>query len=1333
MRSLTCQKGSALTAILLAVLMGVTPTVAGAKPRPGKPNSGFRLLARSLAAITANRVYCGLNSSKGQVCVDSTGATVAGGGFWPKGTIDQYVFGSGIEVAGIIGDEANPEWRGNISGGFFEDPKGTTENGREVQPVFNSNDPQDAAAWPAAAFIPSPPDPSADLYAEALHGKLKAADADVWWMTWEGDPAANAGRDHPLGIAVETRGLAFNTPTGNEDVLYFLYTFYNITSANEADYTAHNIRPDMTKILVDLGKKYQSLNNAKFGITIPQGGYTIKDMFVTFAADMDVGDANLDYASVNVPFSLGFAYQHNFAQPSGWVFDPAIFGNPFFPGVGFVGAKYLRSPVDPLTGLEVGLTLYSNTSRETAFQDPNDVFQLYRYSTGNIDPSLGDDTCNVGDVHVTKICFINGFNGAGAPADMRFFQSSGPITLAPGAGGSVVVAYIFAPPVKTGTCPGPGACSVPGNSVNPGNPTRLNAIATAGNANIVDSLTGYNGFLGDLNANLKVDQEEIKVIPQSLLGKAQIAQTVFNNKFLQPAPPDAPQFFLLPGDNQVTVLWRLSGTEPGQGAGDPYFQAAIQPTLFDPNYRQFDVEGYRVYRGRTDSPNSLQLIAQFDYSGTTFTDVTGQVNTVAGDRTSDCAPEIGVFISCVDAGFVNGVRTIQPVIWPIASPLVQVPTGKYKLLAAVDTFAGKAFVEASDTAVTGSSVAKALGVTDASLLTLKDSGIPFVYVDKTVNNNIRYFYSVAAFDVNSIRSGPSSLESSRITKPVTPRHAASNLVAAGANGPATLVGAAGEVLDTAAALPTLDATDGRFSGPMPPANNWGNFHLSDIVTATSLLTAGGDLTARLDSIQLGSAWDGVATVYWYTAPATGDVFSIAITQDATDIPDSNTASFKALPPDSGLAARFDSTVTGNTFTLPGVLSQGLVGNYYTSAFERGCINGAVGFDEAGTALCSYNGSRWFNGPSPAQNETQPNPTAPGTQAVAAGPVPLTDYNNAGVLTGVTVIHQPHAYTTLANVYRQVEGVFGGAQRAADFNVYWGAAGAIDSVMDVTHKVPVPFSDHMGGGWGFLNQSATTVGASFDARAELTAADFGCVIPLKTYAQAQAIFPCTGGVTYPLSPTAVPGTIALFSGTSNPATGPFFEFAKTNPAAPQPGFGMYLAGNIFMFELPALPAAGTVWTMRSYIGAINGGRGNAAAGDQGDYAFTGMPRTLSALGVTVKGSFSVSNQVVAASDSGLKLVHTVPDPYYVTSPFETTTENKVIKFVNLPTDAIIRIYTLSGVLVRILEHHSVSFGGDEVWDVRNRSGQFVSSGVYFYHIEAGGARRVARMTVVNFAQ
>ena len=89
---------------------------------------------------------------------------------------------------------------------------------------------------------------------------------------------------------------------------------------------------------------------------------------------------------------------------------------------------------------------------------------------------------------------------------------------------------------------------------------------------------------------------------------------------------------------------------------------------------------------------------------------------------------------------------------------------------------------------------------------------------------------------------------------------------------------------------------------------------------------------------------------------------------------------------------------------------------------------------------------------------------------------------------------------------------------------------------------------------------------------------------------------------------------------------------------------------------------------------------------------------------------------------------------MTNALETTPSGHIIKFVNLPTQAIIRIYSTSGVLVRVIEHNSSQFGGMEQWDVRNRNNQVVASGVYFYHIEApSGARRVGRMTIVNFAQ
>src|SRR5215213_4284 len=90
--------------MLAMLLLGAWPLVMAARPwpNPERTSRGFRLMARSVAALNANQVFCSLNAV-GEICRDSTGSGSAGGGFWPKGTRDQYLFTSGLQAAGIIG------------------------------------------------------------------------------------------------------------------------------------------------------------------------------------------------------------------------------------------------------------------------------------------------------------------------------------------------------------------------------------------------------------------------------------------------------------------------------------------------------------------------------------------------------------------------------------------------------------------------------------------------------------------------------------------------------------------------------------------------------------------------------------------------------------------------------------------------------------------------------------------------------------------------------------------------------------------------------------------------------------------------------------------------------------------------------------------------------------------------------------------------------------------------------------------------------------------------------------------------------------------------------
>ena len=66
---------------------------------------------------------------------------------------------------------------------------------------------------------------------------------------------------------------------------------------------------------------------------------------------------------------------------------------------------------------------------------------------------------------------------------------------------------------------------------------------------------------------------------------------------------------------------------------------------------------------------------------------------------------------------------------------------------------------------------------------------------------------------------------------------------------------------------------------------------------------------------------------------------------------------------------------------------------------------------------------------------------------------------------------------------------------------------------------------------------------------------------------------------------------------------------------------------------------------------------------------------------------MTNQLRPLTRRPCRKVHTVPDPYYVTSAFEISIDAKDIQFVNVPIGATIRIYSSSGVLLRVLQNNS----------------------------------------------
>src|SRR5690606_30089757 len=95
---------------------------------------------------------------------------------------------------------------------------------------------------------------------------------------------------------------------------------------------------------------------------------------------------------------------------------------------------------------------------------------------------------------------------------------------------------------------------------------------------------------------------------------------------------------------------------------------------------------------------------------------------------------------------------------------------------------------------------------------------------------------------------------------------------------------------------------------------------------------------------------------------------------------------------------------------------------------------------------------------------------------------------------------------------------------------------------------------------------------------------------------------------------------------------------------------------------------------------------------------------------------------------------VPNPYVATNrfeqqnPFSTGRGPRVIRFINLPPQCTVRIFSVNGRLVRELSMNEGSNGsvtsadlldGTVEWDLMSEDGLTVSYGVYLYHVEAPG--------------
>ena len=102
------------------------------------------------------------------------------------------------------------------------------------------------------------------------------------------------------------------------------------------------------------------------------------------------------------------------------------------------------------------------------------------------------------------------------------------------------------------------------------------------------------------------------------------------------------------------------------------------------------------------------------------------------------------------------------------------------------------------------------------------------------------------------------------------------------------------------------------------------------------------------------------------------------------------------------------------------------------------------------------------------------------------------------------------------------------------------------------------------------------------------------------------------------------------------------------------------------------------------------------------------------------------------------IRVVPNPYVATNVMETAVSNQFLNqrrslmFTNVPAQALIKIFTISGILVDEISINNSPEKGIVHWDMLTREGLEIAAGMYLFHIEAlaTGDQKIGKFAVIK---
>jgi hypothetical protein len=228
----------------------------------------------------------------------------------------------------------------------------------------------------------------------------------------------------------------------------------------------------------------------------------------------------------------------------------------------------------------------------------------------------------------------------------------------------------------------------------------------------------------------------------------------------------------------------------------------------------------------------------------------------------------------------------------------------------------------------------------------------------------------------------------------------------------------------------------------------------------------------------------------------------------------------------------------------------------------------------------------------------------------------------------------------------------------------------------------------------------------------------------------------------------PGTPAAVRAAIFPTCGPL---TNTIQLAAGQTFALVVPGghSVYVEGITDLPEDGDVWQIVLVSGWDRGvffdfGRSPKTFGHPGPFEFNDVNTAFEEgadpgpvdifRGIVdaypgARWRLSLSGGSNELANADLQAIKVVPNPFIAANEITRGRGRQRVLFTNLPPQATIRIYTISGNLVRILEHADGS--GTEEWDVRTRFDLLVASGNYYYHVTTpDGRTHLGRFAVIN---